>query len=182
MALLAGASKAAAPAYPTSDAEIEGLLAERIDFYKRGVGIVVGLVGPDGRRIVVHGARASNDGPPLTGDTQFEIGSITKVFVGLLLENMVRTGEVSLAEPVNQLLPPSMKMPLQDDRTITLLDLATHTSGLPEEPPNLAPADPNNPFSTYSEAQFSAFASSFNYPWPIGSQMRYSNIGYGLLG
>jgi D-alanyl-D-alanine-carboxypeptidase/D-alanyl-D-alanine-endopeptidase len=180
--LCGGAAKAAGPPPAPSDAEIDRILAERIDFYRSGVGMVVGVVGPDGRRIVVHGVRDAHDSRPLTGDTLFEVGSVTKAFVGLLLENMARQGQVALSEPVNGLLPPEMQTPLQDGRAITLLDLATHTAGLPEEPANLAPADPNNPYATYSAAQFGAFMSSFKYPRPIGSVMSYSNIGYGLLG
>ncbi|HEY2662266.1 MAG TPA: serine hydrolase domain-containing protein [Caulobacteraceae bacterium] len=181
-ALSGGVSKATAPPLASSDAEIDRILAERIDFYQRGVGMVLGVVGPDGRRIVVHGVRDAHDRRPLDGDTLFEIGSVTKAFVGLLLENMVRQEDVTLSEPVNQLLPPGMQTPAQNGRTITLLDLATHTSGLPGEPENLRPSDPDNPFATYSPAQFGAFMSSFTYPWPIGSRFGYSNIGYGLLG
>jgi D-alanyl-D-alanine-carboxypeptidase/D-alanyl-D-alanine-endopeptidase len=165
-----------------SNTEIEQLLAQRIDTEHRGVGIVVGILSPDGRRVVVHGKRAANDPRPLNGDTQFEIGSITKAFVGLLLVDLVRTGNVRLDEPVNRLLPPSMALPREGGRSVTLLDLATHTAGLPEEPANLDPADVNNPYATYSPSQFAAFATSYRYPWLIGSKVQYSNLGYGLLG
>ncbi len=176
-----GTSHATTPSATPSDAEIDRILAERVDFYQSGVGIVVGLVGPEGRRVIVHGVRDKHDGAPLTGDTLFEIGSVTKAFVGLLLEDMVRRREVTLSEPINQLLPASMQTPLQDGRAVTLVDLATHTSGLPEAPKDVN-WDAPNPVATYSDAQFSAFISSFTYPWPIGSRFQYSNIGYGLLG
>lgn len=176
-----GVAHAAMPSAAPTNAEIERILAERIDFYQSGVGMVVGLVGPEGRRIVVHGVRDKHDSAPLTGDTLFEIGSVTKAFVGLLLEDMIRRGEVTPAEPINQLLPPTMQTPLQDGRAITLLDLATHTSGLPEAPKDVNYNLPN-PVAVYTDAQFLAFISSFTYPWPIGSRFEYSNIGYGLLG
>lgn len=179
--MLVGGSKAASPSSTPSDAEIASILAERIDFYRDGVGMVVGVIDPTGRRVIVHGVRDPHDTRPLTGDTQFEIGSITKAFVGLLLENMVRRGEVSLSEPINQLLPAQMQTPLQDGRAITLVDLATHTSALPFQPKNADLAAPN-PVATYSESQFAEFISSYSYPWKIGSRFEYSNIGYGLLG
>jgi len=162
-----------------SDAEIDGILAERIDYYQSGVGMVVGVIGPEGRRIVTHGVRDPGDRRPLDADTEFEVGSITKAFVGLLLEDMVGRGEVKLSDPINRFLPPQAQTPLQDGRAITLLDLATHTSGLPEEPPGL---DPKNPFASYSTDQLATFLSTYRYPWAIGSRFDYSNLGYGLLG
>ena len=50
---------------------------------------------------------------------------------------MVEKGEVKLDDPVRLLLPKEWTLPKRGEREITLLDLATHTSGLPENPPNL---------------------------------------------
>lgn len=56
----------------------------------------------------------------------------TKVFTSLLLADMVRRGEVGLEEPVTKYLPAGIKIPAgKSGRSIALLDLATHTSGLP---------------------------------------------------
>ena len=59
------------------------------------------------------------------GDTVFEIGSITKTFTTLLLQDMVERGEMKLDDPVSKYLPASVKMPVRNGREITLLDLAT---------------------------------------------------------
>ena len=45
---------------------------------------------------------------PVTGDTVFEIGSVTKVFTALLLADMARRGEVKLTDPVAKYLPASV--------------------------------------------------------------------------
>ncbi|HLJ30288.1 MAG TPA: hypothetical protein VKY85_26520 [Candidatus Angelobacter sp.] len=58
-----------------ADEEIRKILADRIDVQHRSVGIVVGIVGPEGRRIVAYGHLEKGDSRPLNGDTVFEIGS-----------------------------------------------------------------------------------------------------------
>src|ERR1043165_2281158 len=63
-----------------SDAEIRSILVDRIDKYKQSVGIVVGVIGPEGRRVISYGELNQGDPRPLNGDTVFEIGSVTKVF------------------------------------------------------------------------------------------------------
>jgi len=62
-----------------SDADIRKMLVDRIDVQKQGVGIVVGLIDANGRRVVAYGQTAIGSGQPVTADTIFEIGSITKV-------------------------------------------------------------------------------------------------------
>lgn len=165
-----------------SDEEIRKILADRIDVQHRSVGIVVGIVGPEGRRIIAYGHLEKGDSRPLNGDTVFEIGSITKVFTSLLLADMVQRGEVALDDPVAKYLPPSVKMPQRNGRSITLVDLATHTSGLPRRPSNVSPKDPQNPYADYSVEQLYQFLSTYQLTRDIGSQYVYSNLGGGLLG
>jgi CubicO group peptidase (beta-lactamase class C family) len=63
-----------------SDAEIRGILMDRIDKYQQSVGIVVGIIEPQGRRVVSYGRLNQEDTRVLDGGTVFEIGSITRVF------------------------------------------------------------------------------------------------------
>ena len=77
-----------------------------------------------------HGTLAKGDDRPVTGDTVFEIGSVTKVFTSLLLADMVQRGEVALTDPIANYLPSEVKVPERSGRQITLEDLSTHTSGL----------------------------------------------------
>ena len=69
--------------------------------------------------------------------TQFEIGSITKALTGMLLADAVKYGKRSLETEVGDIVPSSQRTALG---TVTMLELATHTSGLPRMPqtPGLA--------------------------------------------
>ena len=179
--LTPGAVSAQAPGLP-SDAEIRTILVDRIDAQKQSVGIVVGVIEPSGRRVVAYGKLAKDDPRPLNGDTVYEIGSITKVFTSLLLADAVRRGEVALTDPVGTLLPAKVKVPERGGRSITLLDLATHSSGLPRMPANFAPKDPANPYADYSAENMYSFLGGYQLTRDIGSQYEYSNFGAGLLG
>jgi CubicO group peptidase (beta-lactamase class C family) len=167
----------------SSDAEIREILAERVDVQRRNVGIVVGIVTPVGRRVIPYGRFSRDDSQPLTGDTVFEIGSVTKVFTSALLADMARRGEVKLTDPVAKYLPASITVGSNNGRAITLADLATHTSGLPFWPSNV-PATREGALSmaTYSEAQLFQFRSGFQVPDSIGSKWAYSNVDAALLG
>lgn len=171
----------AAPA-ASSESDVRRILSERIDREHRGVGIVVGVITPQGRRVISHGVFAQGDSRPLDGDTLFEIASVGKVFTALALADMVQQGEVALDDPVAKYLPPGVTMPERGGRTITLRDLATHMSGLPRMPTNFAPGDPSNPYADYTLEQLYAFLSGYALTRDIGSQYAYSNLGYGLLG
>lgn len=167
---------------PPDDAEIRRILKDRIETQNQGVGIVVGVIDPAGRRIVAEGRRATDDNGALDGTTVFEIGSMTKVFTALLLAQMQGEGEVRLDQPVAELLPPDVTVPSRGRRQITLTDLATHTSALPGLPTNFAPADPDNPYADYTVEQLHDFLAGYALPYDIGRKHFYSNLGGGLLG
>jgi len=164
------------------DAAIRQILVDRIDVQKQGVGIVVGVIDAGGRRIVSYGALAKGDPRPLNGETVFEIGSMTKVFTSLLLTDMVARGQVKLDDPVAKFLPAGTKVPERGGKQITLVDLATHTSGLPGMPTNFKPKDGLNPFADYTVDQLHEFLGGYALPRDIGEKYEYSNVGAGLLG
>jgi CubicO group peptidase (beta-lactamase class C family) len=181
LAFLFAAAVPLAAQTPT-DSEIRKILAERIDTAHQSVGIVVGVVEPQGRRIVAYGSLDKGDKRRLDGDTVFEIGSVTKVFTSLLLADMVERKEVALSDPVAKYLPASVKVPERGGRQITLESLSRQVSGLPRLPSNLAPKDAANPYADYTAAQLYEFLSGYTLTRDIGSQYEYSNLGVGLLG
>jgi CubicO group peptidase (beta-lactamase class C family) len=163
-----------------SDDGIRAMLLQRVSTGKNP-GVVVGIYDNGKTRIVALGrSGAPNDS--LDGNTVFEIGSITKVFTGTLLADMVARGLVAFDDPVAKLLPATVRMPSRNDRGITLLDLSTQHSGLPRLPDNMTPADPGNPYADYTVAQMYEFLGRYQLPRDPGAQFEYSNLGVGLLG
>jgi serine-type D-Ala-D-Ala carboxypeptidase/endopeptidase len=179
-----------AAAQPLPDDEIHKILAERVGENEKDIGIVVGVIHPQrqsgsdrqsgpGRRIISYGYRTAGDTRPLNGDTVFEIASITKVFTALLLADMVEKNEVALSDPASKYLP-GIKTPDRNGRSITLVDLATHTSGLPFMPADAPPF--NDPSAAkYSADDLKRYLGGYQLTRDIGSEWDYSNIGYWVL-
>ena len=101
---------------------------------KTNAAIVIGLVDPKGTQFYGYGNMSNANPTTVDKDTIFAIGSITKVFTTILLADMVNRGLVNLDDPIEKYLPPRVKVPTFNGQKITLENLATHTSGLPEFP------------------------------------------------
>src|SRR5690349_18180964 len=130
--------------------EIREILVKRVDQQKQAIGIVAGIIEPNCRRVVAYGNLANGEPRTVDGHTIFEIGSISKVFTSLLLADMVNRKEVALDDPAAKYLPEHVKMPERSGKSITLLDLSTHTSGLPCVAGNPKPRDPANLYAGYT--------------------------------
>jgi len=144
-----------------------------------GLGIAIGTI-EDGvvKRLFSGAADAAR---ALDSQTVFEIGSVTKTFTATLLAEMARRGEVALDNPIEKFLPKAASAPLYNGRHITLVDLATQSSGLPTLPTNMKSANAMDP-SDYKPELLYAFLSDYKLTREPGSQYEYSNLGFGLLG
>ncbi len=175
------AVRTADPSPLPSDLAIRRILADRLAAISPspdGIGIIVGVIEPAGQRIVALGHRSKSDRRQPDGDTAFEIGSLTKVFTGLLLAEMAQRGEVSMTDTAAKLLAGTVTVPSRGRQPITLLDLATHTSGLPFMPelPSEGTAAP------YAKADLVRFVNAYKPSSPGPARWEYSNLGYWLLG
>jgi len=161
---------------------IHTYLQKCIEAEKINAGVVVGMVDQHGSRIVRYGKLDNGTDQEVNGDTVFEIGSDTKSFTALLLQDMVQRGQMKLDDPVEKYLPTSVKLPARNGKRITLRQLATHTSGLPVIPDNLDPKSADNPYADYTVAKLYAFLSGYKLTRDPAAKSEYSNLGMGLLG
>lgn len=180
-ALLAWVFVRAEGAKPVIPDDVKATLQARIDAGETA-GIVVGWVDAGGEVFASAGVVKTGRPQAVDPDTIFEIGSITKSFTGTVLADMVRRGEVKLDDPVKKYLPKNVSMPKDAEREITLLDLATHQSGLPRLPDNMSAADPDDPYVDYTAERLYTYLGSASLTRKIGSAYEYSNLGAGLLG
>jgi serine-type D-Ala-D-Ala carboxypeptidase/endopeptidase len=131
-----------------------------------------------------YGTLSKDSKTPTSQTTIYEVGSISKVFTGELLAVDVGLGVMHLDDPVQQYLPSTVHVPTYQGQSITLRELATHTSGLPRTLPNPTPHEENGvPVSGYaSAADVFKFLNAYHLTRAPGSQWEYSNLANAVLG
>ncbi len=164
-----------------TDAAIQKLISERVASGQNS-GIAAAVVDAAGVRYFFAGASGNAAAKELRKDTLFEIGSVTKVFTGLLLAEAVRREEVRLEDKIRSYLPQQLVLRHPDVANITLLDLATHMSGLPRMPLNWQAADPADPYAHYDADLLLEALTATDPGLKKSGTYLYSNFGAGLLG
>lgn len=140
--------------------------------------VVIGLT--DGEHSTIAGFGTAGTAAP-DGRTVYEIGSVTKTFTALLLAQLVADHTIRLDDTLSQVVP-AFRLPQYQGKPITFIDVATHSSGLPRLPANLAPKDMANPYAGYGRQHLLDFLAASQLGRSPGAHYEYSNLGFGLLG
>ena len=191
------------PASSTSVFKITDEIKDRInalvDSNRTNAAIVIGIVDPNGTQFYSNGKISNTNNTTVDQNTIFAIGSNTKVFTTILLAEMVEDGLIKLNDPIDKYLPSNVTIPQYKGHKITIEDLATHTSGLPEFPSNYCPSFAisnaqslddkvqrvRNLMSctkNYTFGQLYQGLSNTTITREPGSKYEYSTFGTGLLG
>lgn len=166
---------------------VDGLAAAMVD---RGSvpGVVVGVSLPTGeQQFYSYGIAVSGSSEPLTKDSIFQVGSLSKGFLSALLEMLVEEGVFSWDDTLADLFPSHPDISFQA-KNITLLELATHTSGLPRQIFDIPQLSRFASFlftgkNIYRDLDQAAIFSYLQDPSiHQRGQVQYSNIGYALIG
>ena len=112
----------------------------------------------------------------------FEIGSISKVFTGLLLAQAVERGDLALEDNLGKLLQGELAL-APEVAAITLRQLVTHSACLPRLPANFPSGiDHKNPYRDYDRAAMWSALASLKLKQPAPCAGEYSNWGMALVG
>lgn len=166
--------------------EVDALVRPLIDA-RQTPGMVVGVVTADGsKHFYSYGVADKATGAPPDATTLFAIGSLSKGFLAAITAELVQEHQLSWDETLATLLPPNTALS-DDAQKITLLQLATHTSGLPRQP--MTPQTltyfiqylfgGKSFYKHFDRDYLLTYLADFDAPETVTPQ--YSNIGYGLL-
>ena len=139
--------------------------------------LMIGIISNNEKAVISCGETVKGNNQQPKMDTIWPIGSVSKVFTSDILARMVNQGKVRLNSSINELLGLQAKEP-----NITLLDLATHSSGFPRQLPTLPENDDYQLNMPYEMPQFLKWYESYAPKVKPGTHYEYSNVGYGLLG
>jgi len=138
---------------------------------KYGVpGIAVGVTVDGKPYIFCYGVASTQSRQPVTADTLFEIGSISKTFTATLASYAEAIGDLSLTDPTSKYLPALNGSKFGN---VSLLSLGTHTpGGLPLQVPD----------NIKNNDELLLYLKNWQPAYPPGTYRTYSNIGIGTLG
>jgi len=185
---------------PTVDPIVQRWLGEHPESNMPGlaIGIVAPVAGQPGASqiaLITCGVTEHGSTEPVVATTRFEIGSESKLFTALSFADRILAGAVGIDDTVQEHLPAGVVAPAHTcgssaSTPMSLLDLATHNSGLQDDPSNITWHPHNDPegHRLYTRTLlFDAFTSGFAEPcdallFDPGSGYSYSNWGFALLG
>jgi len=163
-------------------AGLQEKISEKIQAYQKDHGVVAISAAVIGREnhekfheTFSYGILSQTSTIPVNRFSEFRIGPLTQIFTASVLAYMVKEGQVNLNDPISKFVPKSTELPKFKGKEITLGDLATHTSGLPDFPYNLSSR------SSFSVSEMFRFLRNYTLKRAPGKQYEYSNLGYALL-
>lgn len=133
-------------------------------------GMAVGVTAGGKRYVFNYGVAAKAGGRKVTGDTLFEIGSVSKTFTATLASYAQARGALSLADPAGKYLPALAGSSLG---TTSLLDLGTYAAGgLPLQFPE----------GVTDTGKMVDYFRNWRPGYAPGTHRQYSNPSIGLFG
>ena len=133
-------------------------------------GLAIGISVNGKQQFYTYGVASKADATPVTADTLFEVGSISKTLTATLAAYAQANGQLSLNQTVGSYLPELRNTPFGN---VTLIGLATHTAG---GFPLQVPDDVQN------DAQLMDYLIAWQPAYPQGTQRSYANPSIGMLG
>lgn len=133
-------------------------------------GMAVGIIAAGKSYVFDYGVASIETRRPVTDDTLFELGSISKTLTATLASYAEVSGDLSLSDTTSKYMPALAGTKFGE---VGLVNLGTHTpGGVPLQVPD----------EIKSEADLIAYLKAWRPNFPHGIYRTYSNLGIGLLG
>lgn len=153
-------------------------------------GIVIAVVTPEGESYYSYGYKDVEKNEPMTPDTLFQIGSVTKIFTSSLMVRLDQQKVFSIKDPIKKLFPDKFHPVTKNLGDLTFESLSGHSSGLPGEHQSFTMIGNTlsflwtgeNIWKTFDEKDMWDFFNEFDFGTIHSGRYRYSNVGYILLG
>ncbi len=160
-------------AFAADDARLKAITDAAIKpvMEKNGIpGLAVGISVDGENHVFTYGVMSKTTGQPVTPQTIFELGSISKTFTVTLSTYAETQGKLSLSGKVEDYLPSMKGKPFGD---VTLMHLGTHTAGgFPLQVPD----------NVKTEPQLLAYLKAWKPAYKAGTHRTYANPSIGMLG
>ncbi|RKP48173.1 beta-lactamase [Trinickia fusca] len=133
-------------------------------------GMAVGIVVGDKHYVFNYGVASTETKQPVTDDTLFELGSVSKTLTATLASYAQVSGDLSLSDPTGKYVPA-----LRESKfgAVSLLELGTHTpGGFPLQVPD----------DVKDNEQLIGYLKQWQPTYEPGTYRTYSNLGIGMLG
>jgi CubicO group peptidase (beta-lactamase class C family) len=152
---------------------------------KFNVGLSIGVIDKGQKKEFYYGGKYSAHIKDVDSLTLFEIGSVTKLYTAFILASLENDNVLSRYDLLSKYLPYALHKGKKWSRKIRLVDLATHTSGLPafdntKSLKAFKEFDENNPYGMFTDEFLMHVLSNVDTLNNYG-KVRYSNFGIGLL-
>ncbi|SIN93428.1 class C beta-lactamase [Paraburkholderia phenazinium] len=133
-------------------------------------GMAIGVVIGDRHYVFNYGVASKETRKPVTDDTLFELGSVSKTLTATLASYAQVSGYLSLSDPTGKFLPSLQHSPFGN---VSLLTLGTHTpGGLPLQVPD----------NIHNDDQLLQYFRAWRPTYAPGTYRTYANPGIGALG
>lgn len=139
--------------------------------------VLVGVIAHDTVQIFAYGTIKKGTQTPPNEHTVFELGVASMALTTTLVNNLSEQGKLSYQQTIDTLLP------IGNHKNIQILDLLTHTSGLPNMPFNFGQFERNkkNPYAAYPPDKLLEFVHDYHPDPDTLKKYRYSRSGFALL-
>jgi serine-type D-Ala-D-Ala carboxypeptidase/endopeptidase len=174
--------------FGTSARADDKLLDETVQFtgtllflQSRVPALVIGVVRDGKTAVFGFGKTSDGSGKPPDRHTMLRVGSLSKAFTGQVLASLVAAKTVGFTDRLQDRIGWNVTIPERNGHPIRLIDLATHSSGLPREVERES-GPPDDPFATLTPEAYRKALASDPLVFAPGTGALYSNFAFDVLG